>query len=74
MSGAPDDRVHWAILYDDQDRRPQIFSGENAEAAARATLARSRIQWGCHLFRSVDIEIDGAERSRSMLAASEPKS
>lgn len=40
----------WLILYDDQDVKPEIFSGEGAEAAAKYRFRQLSTNWNAHLF------------------------
>ncbi len=42
------DRVDWVILYDDADRKPEMFT---SEVSARATFRERQSAWSCHLFR-----------------------
>lgn len=54
---------YWAILYEDQDRGPDILIGE---AAARYAYKRQLLNWNCRLFRQVTDcygdEIDGGAK------------
>lgn len=40
----------WAILYEDTDRKPELFTDESA---AIKTFNELRVAWSCHLFRRV---------------------
>jgi len=40
----------WAIIYEDADRKPELFSDEEA---ARRAFAERLVAWSCHLFRRV---------------------
>lgn len=44
---------YWAIIYDDYDRKPEIFGGEGAERAAHARYGQISGAWNAHLFRKV---------------------
>ncbi len=43
-------KCHWAILFEDADRRPEIFMDEKS---ARATYEQRLENWNCHLFQQV---------------------
>lgn len=42
--------LNWAILYDDANRKPELFSDG---VTARSILAERRVAWSCYLFRRV---------------------
>ena len=44
---------HWLIFFEDAERKPEVFGGEDAEAAAREALALYQHTWNCHLFVEV---------------------
>lgn len=46
--------THWAIIFDDYDRRPEIFGGDGAEAAARHRYKAISYNWNAHLFARVE--------------------
>ena len=43
----------WLIYFEDVDVRPEIFTGEGAEQAARHAYKRALTNWNCHLFQKV---------------------
>ena len=53
LPGEPDDPCAWLILYDDVDRRPEVFSGCGATLAAHARFNQVVQTWNCHLFVKV---------------------
>ena len=44
---------YWAIIYEDADRKPELFTDE---AAARATFKDRIVSWACHLFHRVSLK------------------
>lgn len=44
-------RPYWAIIFEDQDVQPQLFTDEKA---ARETFDQYSLKWACHLFVQVD--------------------
>jgi hypothetical protein len=49
------DESVWIIVYEDQDVRPEFFSGEGAEVAAKHLFKERLLKWSCHLFVSANI-------------------
>lgn len=47
----------WLIYFEDREVPPEIYTGEDAEANARARYAVLLQSWSCHLFRAADLEI-----------------
>lgn len=43
----------WVILYADQDRLPEHFSGAGADEAAKRRFDQLKASWTCRLFRCV---------------------
>lgn len=43
----------WLLWFEDRDHPPEIFAGEDAEAAARARYEEASHAWACHLFKTV---------------------
>ena len=54
----PSDEEVWLIWYEDQDRKPELFSGCGATEAAKRRYEQLSITWNCHLFRKVSPSID----------------
>ena len=54
---------YWAILFDDQDRRPEIFTDEQAAMRRYEQISAS---WNAHLLVKVHSNsLDAAERATS---------
>jgi DNA repair exonuclease SbcCD ATPase subunit len=49
------DESVWIIVYEDQDVKPEFFSGEGAEVAAKHLFKERLLKWSCHLFVSANI-------------------
>lgn len=44
----------WLIWYEDVEREPEVFAGENSEPAARARFNETSVNWNATLFREVE--------------------
>jgi len=56
QQGAPvEPKDAFLIFYDDQERRPEVFSGHGAEEAARRRFEQISGQWNAHLFERVAV-------------------
>ena len=60
------ERLDWAILYDDFDRRPELFTDE---ATARSVFTERQVAWNCHLFHRADIDAAMPVEIGDLLAA-----
>ncbi len=49
--GTENNEDWWAILYEDADRKPELFTDEGS---ARRAFAEQLPNWNCHLFHRVD--------------------
>lgn len=43
----------WMVYFEDAERKPEIFFGEGAEAAARKSYADHKVAWSCHLLSRI---------------------
>lgn len=49
------DEIVWIIVYEDQDVKPEFFSGQGAELAAKHLFKERLLKWSCHLFVSAQL-------------------
>jgi hypothetical protein len=54
-AGAEDNEDWWAILYEDADRKPELFTDE---VSARKAFEARLLAWNCHLFHRVDLNAE----------------
>jgi hypothetical protein len=48
-----DGECAWLVYFEDQDHRPEVFTGRGGEMGAKARYLDARQAWSCHLFHSV---------------------
>ncbi len=61
--------MSWVILFEDAERRPEVF---DYEAPARKRFADLQMSWNCHLFAD-ERQIEAARREERELAAKDRK-
>jgi hypothetical protein len=50
----------WVVWYEDTEKKPDVFFGDGAEAAARAKFASANDNWSCHLLTRICSPVYGS--------------